>query len=133
MSRRQVHFRGGKDGTVNMRQVSRGTLVGIRGIPPSGIPHHHDTRKPDMESMVNQISCPVKGTEAFWSESGAEAILKLRADFLSEHALYRTSFESDYVSRPASLPGLKNQTEPCRAPFREKTSRRGLTAKLCSI
>lgn len=37
-----------------------------------------------MESMVKQINQRVKGTEKFWSEPGAEAILQLRADFLSE-------------------------------------------------
>ena len=37
-----------------------------------------------MESMIKQINYRVKGTEKFWSESGAEAILQLRADFLSD-------------------------------------------------
>jgi hypothetical protein len=37
-----------------------------------------------MESMVKQINLRVKGTEKFWSEGGAEAILQLRADHLSE-------------------------------------------------
>ena len=37
-----------------------------------------------MESMVKQINYRVKGTEKFWSEPGAEAILQLRADFLSD-------------------------------------------------
>jgi hypothetical protein len=37
-----------------------------------------------MESMVKQIGRRVKGTEKFWSEAGAEAILQLRADHLSD-------------------------------------------------
>jgi len=37
-----------------------------------------------MESMVKLFNRRVKGTEKFWSEAGAEAILQLRADFLSE-------------------------------------------------
>lgn len=37
-----------------------------------------------VESMVKQISRRVKGTEKFWSEKGAEAILQLRADYLSD-------------------------------------------------
>ncbi len=37
-----------------------------------------------MESMVKQINYRVKGTEKFWSEPGAEAILQMRADFLSD-------------------------------------------------
>ena len=37
-----------------------------------------------MESTVKQISRRVKGTEKFWSEAGAEAMLQLRADYLSD-------------------------------------------------
>jgi len=37
-----------------------------------------------VESTIKQINRRVKGTEKFWSESGAEAILQLRADALSE-------------------------------------------------
>jgi hypothetical protein len=42
------------------------------------------------ESAVKQINHRVKGTEKFWCEAGAEAILQLRADYLSEtHPLVR--------------------------------------------
>jgi hypothetical protein len=37
-----------------------------------------------VESTVKQINYRVKGTEKFWSEEGAEAILQLRADYLSD-------------------------------------------------
>lgn len=37
-----------------------------------------------MESVVKQVNQRVKGTEKFWSEEGAEAILQLRADHLSD-------------------------------------------------
>jgi len=37
-----------------------------------------------VESMVKQISRRLKGTEKFWGEDGAEAILQLRADYLSD-------------------------------------------------
>jgi hypothetical protein len=37
-----------------------------------------------MESMVKPVGRRVKGTEKFWSEDGAEAILQLRADHLSD-------------------------------------------------
>lgn len=37
-----------------------------------------------VESMVKQISRRVKGTEKFWGEEGAEAILGLRGDYLSD-------------------------------------------------
>ena len=37
-----------------------------------------------VESVIKMINRRVKGTEKFWSEGGAEAILQLRADYLSE-------------------------------------------------
>jgi hypothetical protein len=37
-----------------------------------------------VESAVKQINYRVKGTEKFWSEEGAEALLQLRADYLSD-------------------------------------------------
>jgi hypothetical protein len=37
-----------------------------------------------VESTVKQINYRVKGTEKFWTEEGAEALLQLRADFLSD-------------------------------------------------
>jgi hypothetical protein len=37
-----------------------------------------------MESLRKQINQRVKGTEKFWCEEGAEAILQLRADLLSD-------------------------------------------------
>jgi len=37
-----------------------------------------------VESVIKQVNYRVKGTEKFWSEGGAEAILQLRADYLSE-------------------------------------------------
>ena len=37
-----------------------------------------------MESAVKQVNRRVKGTEKFWSEGGAEALLQLRADQLSD-------------------------------------------------
>jgi hypothetical protein len=37
-----------------------------------------------VESAVKQFNQRVKGTEKFWGEEGAEAILQLRADFLSD-------------------------------------------------
>jgi hypothetical protein len=37
-----------------------------------------------VESMVKLFNRRVKGTEKFWSDDGAEAILQLRSDYLSE-------------------------------------------------
>jgi hypothetical protein len=38
-----------------------------------------------IESTVKQIGRRVKGSEKFWSEEGLEAVLQLRADFLSDN------------------------------------------------
>jgi hypothetical protein len=37
-----------------------------------------------VESTVKQVNRRAKGTEKFWSEEGAEAILQLRADYVSD-------------------------------------------------
>lgn len=37
-----------------------------------------------VESTIKQINYRVKGTEKFWAEDGAEALLQLRADYLSD-------------------------------------------------
>jgi hypothetical protein len=39
-----------------------------------------------IESMVKQINHRVKGTEKFWSQAISEAVLQLRADYLSDSA-----------------------------------------------
>ena len=36
------------------------------------------------ESTVKQVGRRVKGTEKFWSEEGVEAVMQLRADYLSD-------------------------------------------------
>jgi len=42
-----------------------------------------------VESVIKMINRRVKGSEKFWSEPGAEAILQLRADYLSETEIMR--------------------------------------------
>ncbi len=37
-----------------------------------------------VDSAIKMMNKRVKGSEKFWSEPGAEAILQLRADYLSE-------------------------------------------------
>jgi hypothetical protein len=37
-----------------------------------------------IESTVKQIGRRVKGSEKFWTEEGAEALLQRRADYLSD-------------------------------------------------
>jgi hypothetical protein len=39
-----------------------------------------------IESTIKQINRRVKGTEKFWLEHGAEALLQLKADYLSDHS-----------------------------------------------
>lgn len=46
-----------------------------------------------MESAVKQINQRVKGTEKFWTEEGAEALLQLRADQLSDDAILETFWQ----------------------------------------
>ena len=57
----------------------------------AGRMHYDDYRRAGLpimtsavESVIKQINRRVKGSEKFWSEPGAEAILQLRADYLSE-------------------------------------------------
>jgi hypothetical protein len=47
-----------------------------------------------MESTVKMFNRRVKGTEKFWSEEGAEAVLQLRADNLSENEPLKTYWEN---------------------------------------
>jgi len=57
-----------------------------------------------VESMVKQINRRVKGTEKFWGEEGAEAILQLRADYLSDgdvmEEFWATSVSQSKLTRP---------------------------------
>jgi hypothetical protein len=73
----------------NPRQVVARTLTYLR--------NHQDKMRYDeyrrqglpitsslIESVVKQVNQRVKGTEKFWSEGGGEAVLQLRADYLSD-------------------------------------------------
>jgi hypothetical protein len=57
-----------------------------------------------VESMVKQISRRVKGTEKFWGEEGAEAILELRADYLSDGEI----MENFWKHRQAAATGQRS-------------------------
>ena len=46
-----------------------------------------------VESAVKQINYRVKGTEKFWNEEGAEELLQLRADYLSDGAVMDAFWE----------------------------------------
>ncbi len=50
-----------------------------------------------VESAIKMINRRVKGSEKFWSETGAEAILQLRADSLSETEVLKHFWSSREV------------------------------------
>ena len=56
-----------------------------------------------MESTVKQMNVRVKGTEKFWSEEGAEGILQLRADDLSDDQ----PLEAFWTRREATASGQR--------------------------
>jgi hypothetical protein len=56
-----------------------------------------------VESAVKQFNRRVKGTEKFWSEGGAEALLQLRADYLSE----TEPMEKFWADREANATGRR--------------------------
>jgi len=66
-----------------------------------------------MESLMKQINQRVKGAEKFWSEEGAEAILQLRADILSDDR----PLDAFWERRQASETGQRRYRKgPCRTP-----------------
>ena len=58
----------------------------------------------EMESTIKQINHRVKGSEKFWSERGAEALLQLRADTLSDTAPLATFWKA----RPQKATGYRS-------------------------
>jgi hypothetical protein len=60
-----------------------------------------------MESMVKQINRRVKGTEKFWGEEGAEAILQLRADYLSDGEVMEAFWERRQTAATGQRPYRK--------------------------
>jgi hypothetical protein len=59
-----------------------------------------------VESAVKQFNQRVKGTEKFWSEMGAEAILQLRADHLSDN----TPLDQFWQTRQDTQTGQRSYT-----------------------
>lgn len=57
-----------------------------------------------IESTVKQISRRVKGSEKFWTESGGEALLQLRADQLCDTA----PLDTFWLQRPTQATGTRN-------------------------
>ncbi len=56
-----------------------------------------------IESTVKLLNHRLKGTEKFWSESGAEALLQLKADTLSDTA----PLEPFWHHRPDRMTGCR--------------------------
>ena len=52
-----------------------------------------------MESTMKELNYRVKGTEKFWSQPGAEALLQLRADRLSDSQPLTTSWKTRQQTR----------------------------------
>lgn len=57
-----------------------------------------------VESAVKQFNYRVKGTEKFWGEEGAEAILQLRADHLSDHQPLEAFWERRQAEQTGQRP-----------------------------
>jgi hypothetical protein len=53
-----------------------------------------------MESTMKELNYRVKGTEKFWSQPGAEALLQLRADRLSDSQPLKTFWTTRQKTRP---------------------------------
>ena len=74
-----------------------------------------------MESTVKMFNRRVKGTEKFWSEEGAEAIVQLRAEHLSETEPLKTFWENrqatatgrPHYRRSGLTEGLQSQSCTC--------------------
>ncbi len=63
------------------------------------------------KSTVKQINQRVKGSKKFWSESGGEALLQLRADQLSDTAPVQIS----WFRRVRRATGTSTDDRKCRA------------------
>lgn len=57
-----------------------------------------------MESTVKLLNHRVKGTEKFWSEAGAETLLQLKADTLSDTA----PLDAFWKARPNRMTGSRS-------------------------
>jgi hypothetical protein len=60
-----------------------------------------------IESEIKRINQRVKGTEKFWSEDGAEAILQLRADYLSDDQPMDAFWENRQATETGQRPYRK--------------------------
>jgi hypothetical protein len=110
LTERQVHIGtpDKSDGVTTPRRVVAKTVTYLQNHQDK---MHYDTYRRDglpitsshVESTVKLISRRVKGTEKFWSEDGAEAILQLRADHLSD----KQPLDEFWQRRQAAASGLR--------------------------
>jgi len=56
-----------------------------------------------IESTIKQINHRVKGSEKFWNETGAESLLQLTADYLSDQA----PLNNFWQHRPTTRTGFR--------------------------
>ncbi|MBI4570278.1 MAG: hypothetical protein HY719_17940 [Planctomycetes bacterium] len=56
-----------------------------------------------VESLIKQFNIRDKGSEKFWSEGGGEAILQVRAAYLSEDGRDQTFHARRRVTRAANV------------------------------
>jgi hypothetical protein len=57
-----------------------------------------------IESTIKQLNYRVKGSEMFWSEDGAEALLQLSADLLSDSC----PLDTFWTRRTERMTGCRN-------------------------
>ena len=57
-----------------------------------------------VESVIKIVNRRVKGSEKFWSEPGAEAMLQLRGDYLSETETMERFWSSREVTASIARP-----------------------------
>ena len=66
-----------------------------------------------VESTIKRVNRRVKGTEKFWSPVGAEAILQLRADLLSD----TDPLDAFWVRRATQATGFRRHCQAARDPL----------------
>jgi hypothetical protein len=65
-----------------------------------------------MESTMKELNYRLQGTEKFWSDTGGEALLQLRADLLSDSAPLTTFWSTRQTSRNGLRACTRRPTHP---------------------
>jgi len=85
--------------------VESAVADGLCELPPCGPADHEQPHRVGSEGAEHRI----KGSEKFWSESGGESVLQLKADELSSSE----PLKSFWTGRPKTRTGLRAR---CRKP-----------------